>query len=52
LNYSFGNIKLDGTTVEGNKKGDVLIMQQQDSILYESGDLECVSLEAEPNISI
>jgi hypothetical protein len=50
-NYSFRNIKLDETTVEGNKKGDVLKIQQQDNILYEFGDSECISSEAEANIS-
>lgn len=55
-NYSFTNIRLDATTVEGNKKGDVLKIQQQDSILYESGGSECISpevkVEAEANIAI
>jgi hypothetical protein len=49
--YSFQNITLDKTTVDGNKKGEVLIMQKQDSILYESGDSGCISLETEPDIS-
>lgn len=46
-NYSFRNIRLDATKVEGNKKGDVLKIQQPDSILYESGGSECISPEAE-----
>jgi hypothetical protein len=40
------NFKLDGTTVEGNEKGDVLQVFQEDNILYESGDSECILLEA------
>ncbi|PNF25973.1 hypothetical protein B7P43_G06363 [Cryptotermes secundus] len=53
---SFTNIRLDATTVEGNRKGDVLKIQHQDSILYESGGSECISpevkVEAEANIAI
>jgi hypothetical protein len=37
----FRNIKLDGTTVEGNKRGDVLKTYQEDKILYEAGEYEC-----------
>jgi hypothetical protein len=46
-NYSFKNIKLVETMVEGNTKGDVLKIQRQDSILYESGESECISPNAE-----
>jgi hypothetical protein len=38
----FRDVKLDGTTVEGHKKGDVLKIDQEDIILYESGDYECI----------
>ncbi|KDR10984.1 protein nessun dorma isoform X2 [Zootermopsis nevadensis] len=48
---SFQNITLDKTTVDGNKKGDVLMVQQLDNILYESGDSGCISHETEPDIS-
>jgi hypothetical protein len=51
-NYSFRNIKCVETTVEGNKKGDVLKIQLQDSGLYESGDSECISPNAEAEISL
>jgi hypothetical protein len=46
-NYSFKNIKLDDTIIEGNEKGDVLKIQQQDNSLYESTGSECISAEAE-----
>jgi hypothetical protein len=36
----FQNCKLDGTTVEGNERGDVLEVYQQGNILYESNDSE------------
>lgn len=49
---SFRNIKLDATTIEGNKKGDVLQIQQQDSILCESGGSECITPEAEADANI
>lgn len=49
--YSFQNITLDKTTVDGNKKGDVLMVQQLDNILYESGDSGCISHETEADIS-
>jgi hypothetical protein len=43
--YRFRNLNLDGTTVEGNEKGDVLQVYQEDNILYESGDSDCILLE-------
>lgn len=46
--YRFENITMDKTTINENKKGDVLIIQQQDNVLFESGDS---SLEIELNIS-
>jgi hypothetical protein len=51
-NYSFRNIKLDATTIEENKKGDVLQIQQQDSILYESDGSECITPDAEAEAEV
>ena len=43
LTFSFDMITLDGTQMEGNKKGDVLLIQKLEDSLYESGDSDCFS---------
>jgi hypothetical protein len=49
--YSFQNVTLDETTVDENRKGNVLIIQQQDKILYESDDSGSIYLETDPDTS-